>query len=255
VTGEEAAMSSIPKRGSVRTAAILVMCAASSLGSAARTSAQSPAAPLRPALEALDHLVLAVPDLDRGIAAIAERTGVVALPGGSHPGRGTRNALLSLGAGHYLEIVAPDPAQPESKQGEPAEMAKLGRPLLGGWAVASTGLAAELERSRARGLEVAGPFPGGRDRPDGKKLSWQTAFVSGPLATSLPFFIEWGADSPHPSTDAPLLGQLVGLIIVHPDPPAVRAALAKMGLDCQVEKGEAYALRARIATLRGTLDL
>ena len=238
----------------VPTAAILLLCAASGLGTAARGAAQ-PAPPPRSALEAFDHLVLAVPDLDRGIAELAGRSGVVALPGGSHPGRGTRNALLSLGAGHYLELVAPDPAQPESKQGEAAEMAKLARPLLGGWAVTSTGLAAELERIRARGLEVAGPFPGGRDRPDGTKLSWQTAFVAGPLASALPFLIEWGADSPHPSIDAPLLGQLVALTIVHPDPAAVRAELAKLGLDCRVEKGEAFALRARIATLRGTLDL
>jgi hypothetical protein len=235
----------------------LALGAAGSLALAALGEAQSPprSGSLRPALEAFDHLVLAVPDLDRGVAEIAQRTGVVALPGGSHPGRGTRNALLSLGAGHYLEIVAPDPAQPESKQGDPAEMAKLERPLLGGWAVASTGLAAELERIRARGLEIAGPFSGGRDRPDGTKLSWQTAFASGPLASSLPFLIEWGADSPHPSTDAPLVGQLVALTIVHPDPPAVRTALAKLGLDCPVERGETFALRARIATLRGVLEL
>ena len=216
--------------------------------------ADSPPA-LRPAAEALDHLIVAVADLDRGIAWLEEKSGVRAMIGGSHPGRGTRNALLSLGAGHYLEIVAPDPAQPESKEGQVAEMAKLERPLLGGWAVTSTGLAAELERIRANGLEMQGPFPGGRDRPDGGKLSWQTAFVSGPLGTSLPFLIEWGADSPHPSADAPLVGQLVALIIVHPEPAAVRAALEKLGLDCPVEKGEAFALRARIATLRGTLDL
>lgn len=216
--------------------------------------ADSPPA-LRPAADALDHLIIAVADLDRGIAWLEEKSGVRAMIGGSHPGRGTRNALLSLGAGHYLEIVAPDPAQPESKQGEPAEMAKLEAPLMGGWAVTSKDLAADLARIRAAGLEIAGPFPGGRDRPDGRKLSWQTAFASGPLAANLPFLIEWGAGSAHPSSDAPAMGKVESLTIVHPDPDALRAALVRMGIDATVEKGEAFRLRARIATPKGAIDL
>ncbi|HSB20175.1 MAG TPA: VOC family protein [Anaeromyxobacteraceae bacterium] len=42
---------------------------------------------------ALDHLIVGIDDLDRGIAEIERRTGARAVPGGSHPGRGTSWAV------------------------------------------------------------------------------------------------------------------------------------------------------------------
>src|SRR5699024_7239395 len=43
-----------------------------------------------------DHLVIAVPDLAAGVREFEELTGVRTTPGGSHPGRGTANHIVSL---------------------------------------------------------------------------------------------------------------------------------------------------------------
>src|SRR5688572_3845719 len=63
-------------------------------------------APVAP-LAQFDHLVIAVRSLEEGVAEFERLTGIKAGPGGRHPGRGTENALVSLGGGKYLEIIAP----------------------------------------------------------------------------------------------------------------------------------------------------
>ena len=50
----------------------------------------------------LDHVLLGCNDLDRGIAFVEEHTRVRAAFGGVHPGRGTQNALLSLGERRWM---------------------------------------------------------------------------------------------------------------------------------------------------------
>ena len=57
----------------------------------------------------LDHFILGCDDLDRGIDFVEKQTGVRAAFGGVHPGRGTRNALLSLGDENTWRLWRPIP--------------------------------------------------------------------------------------------------------------------------------------------------
>eukprot|EP01041_Mallomonas_annulata_P036456 gene36456-59569_t len=59
----------------------------------------------------IDHLVYATDDLERTVASLGELLGVTPTPGGQHLGKGTRNELVALGDGAYLEIVGPDREQ------------------------------------------------------------------------------------------------------------------------------------------------
>ena len=67
----------------------------------------------------LDHLVVACLDLDDGDAWLRRRLGVALAPGGRHTGWGTHNRLLQLGAGVYLELIAPDPDAPDPQGPRP----------------------------------------------------------------------------------------------------------------------------------------
>src|SRR5437764_15357965 len=81
----------------------------------------------------IDHVMIGAASLDEGIRAFERATGVSPARGGKHPTRGTENALVSLGNGTYLEIIAPQAAaQPNELV---TSLRALRKPALIGWAV------------------------------------------------------------------------------------------------------------------------
>lgn len=214
---------------------------------------------LREAKDAVDHLVLAVNDLQRGIEWVEQKTGVKAVVGGKHPNRGTQNALLSFGGKQYLEILAPDPQQ----TGHPshAELAKLTSPRLVLWASATAEIETLAQQAKAANLLMMGPMDGSRARPDGKLLKWRSLNVSREADKNVmyfnvvPFFIQWDKDSVHPSQDSPAGCKLLSLAFEHPEPAQIGDLMKTLGLKAKVGKAAAPAIKAMLQTPKGKVEL
>jgi catechol 2,3-dioxygenase-like lactoylglutathione lyase family enzyme len=177
----------------------------------------------------LDHILLGCPNLEDGIAFVEERLGVRAAFGGVHPGVGTQNALLSLGERRYLEIIAPDPNQPRAEDAR--ELKTLKGPKIIGWAAHPGNLDDFALTLRTAGIEAAGPKPGSRKRPDGQVLHWKTLILQNDAGGLLPFFIEWGEDTTHPSVDAPQGCKLTTFEAATPDHAGLEVRVRQMDLD------------------------
>jgi len=121
---------------------------------------------------ALDHIVIAVTDLDRAMADYRALDFQV-LPGGQHPGRTSHNALVVFADGAYLELIAWRAPAPEERWYR--TLSAHGEGLVD-YALLPPDTAQALADAQARGLHtLTGPLDGGRLRPDGARLRWQTA--------------------------------------------------------------------------------
>ncbi|HEY6618327.1 MAG TPA: VOC family protein [Steroidobacteraceae bacterium] len=105
------------------------------------------------------------------------------------------------------------------------------------------------------GLESVGPKPGSRARPDGTTLSWASLTLKNDDDGVLPFFIDWGSKSRHPSVDAPTGCRLTDLWIAAPDPAALHALTAKLQLEVQIRQANELRLAATIVGPKGSLRL
>ena len=212
----------------------------------------------KPAVDALDHLLIGAPSLDEGIAWLADRTGVRATLGGSHPGLGTWNALASLGPRQYVEIIAPDPAQPGISTFYVPRLREFKRPRVATWAAAATKLVPESP-PELTGLSCEPPRQGSRIRTDGTRLQWRLAFPRhadhDAFDGGLPFLIEWDSSSPHPGASTPSGLRLVSLSLRHPHADVLRASLEALGVDTRVDVGEAASLEVEIDSPRGRVTL
>jgi hypothetical protein len=154
----------------------------------------------------IDHAIIGARDIGAVADRLWERHGLASLPGGRHHGWGTHNRIIPLG-GPYLEII-----------GVVDENEALRDPM-GRWLLANTAMGdplmgwccetPDIERlSRRLGLALE---RGGRERPDGSRLSWRVAGRDSALGAR-PFFIAWDEPEMRPGLlDAPHAVEVRGI--------------------------------------------
>jgi catechol 2,3-dioxygenase-like lactoylglutathione lyase family enzyme len=131
----------------------------------------------------LDHLVIAVGDLDLAARNYRALFGLAPSWRGRHPAYGTANVLLRLDD-TFIELVAPDPARRSVAGNSPLWLRALNdRPDRTGGGLYAVGLgtgdiAATVAAARACGLAVEEPLDGdGIDLDTGARREWTNARI------------------------------------------------------------------------------
>lgn len=205
--------------------------------------------------DGIDHLIFTAPDLVSGMDEVERLLGLRPVVAGQHPLWGTHNALLSLGKGIYLEVVAPDPSLALGERGLwLAEYFGLGSQL-STWAFRKAAIHKSLQIAQQNQIAIGLIEKGQRQKPDGSTLSWQLSdpYMLG-YEGGLPFLIDWG-DSLHPSLAVPSVGELLSLKVQHPDDQALREAMQTLEISVPVQAGNQYKLSAEIKTADGMVLL
>jgi catechol 2,3-dioxygenase-like lactoylglutathione lyase family enzyme len=127
----------------------------------------------------LDHIVILVGDLSAASADYAA-LGFTVVPGGEHADGRSHNALIAFADGSYLELISFRGPVPES---HPFYRPGMVEGLVT-YALLPNDIARVVAEAGERGLALNGPTPGGRLRPDGQRIAWQTAR---PATHDLPF--------------------------------------------------------------------
>ena len=196
----------------------------------------------------IDHVVVATRDVNATAAMIAKQCGTPTEIGGHHVGLGTWNRLVSFGDGRYLEIIGPDPDQPEPGRPRPFgldALTEVDHARVATVCLRPSDITAAIDTATTLGVSYDGPTDTSRQSPSGL-LRWRLSFPTDDAGGSIAFLIDWG-DTPHPSSTVVGGLELASLGLTHPEPDRIAAFYGAMGCTLAVRAGPA----GWSATLRG----
>lgn len=204
-----------------------------------------------------DHLVYTVPNLEAAIDDLEAKLGVRPVFGGYHDTQGTKNALINLDHGAYLEILAADDNNTAIPPPRWMGVDVLTKAQMTRWALKSADLPADSKILREYDAAMGTIFGGSRQTAGGGWLRWEMILPTAtPEVEVIPFMVDWRRSDIHPHEALPDMGcSLVELCATHPEPELIIPVLEQLGAKLRVEKGTTAALRAKIECPFGIIEL
>jgi hypothetical protein len=198
----------------------------------------------------LDHVLIAVTDLEAAAREFEARLGLSSVDGGRHRDWGTANRIVPLGS-CYLELVAAMDTKVAagSSFGRWVAEGATDSGRLIGWAVRTSGLD---DVARRLGLTVRS---GSRVTPSGEELRWRSAGLDEAIAEPcLPFFVEWGEGVRLPGTENPRPATISRLVL-EGSPDRLTVWLGEHSLPIRVLSGPAEVAAVVLSTAAGEIVL
>ena len=205
----------------------------------------------------IDHIVYAVQDLSATMVQFEEKSGIKPIFGGFHKSFGTKNALVALGNGCYLELLAADDTNTEVPKPRWMGIDLLQKNQITRWALKSNQLKVDSAILKSSNPEMGSIRSGSRNVSNGGLLQWDLIMpLPHPEVEMLPFMVDWGKSEIHPTDEIPKMGcRLIELYGSHPTPEKFESTFAQLNIDFHIKTSTEIKLSARIECPNGRIEI
>lgn len=205
----------------------------------------------------IDHIVYTVLDLDTAIADFEKKLGVRPVFGGYHTTFGTKNALINLDNGIYLELLATDETNTDVQAPRWMGVDFLTKNQITRWALKSENLETDSECLKKYNPEMGSIRGGSRNTAKGSVLQWELIMpLPAPEIEIAPFMVDWSKSETHPHNELPNSNcELVELWATHPNPDLFSETFQALEFDFRIDQSEEISLKLRLNSLKGIIEI
>ncbi len=207
-------------------------------------------------MRSIDHIVYAVPDLHEAVEDFRKLSGVLPVIGGRHLDRGTHNALVNIGNGAYLELIAADTDNRDFTGDRWMGVDLIDSPTIVRWSIKSEHINQDAVWLEKRNPLLSSVVEGSRQTEEGNRLAWKMTLPSPyPMVEGIPFFTDWSESSFHPCDRLPEESTLLSISISGPDVSALEVYVDDLNVPLILQESQDTCINIEIKTPTGRIIL